>query len=98
MIGAGIIGYMQTPTGIKAHSTVWASHIAESCKRRFYKDKKTTFKTAFTKHETNATQHPEELKQKLEKMVKECCTIRVIAHTQPQLTSLESKKAQVIEI
>jgi len=81
MIGAGIIGYQQTPSGIKAHITVWANHIAETCKRRFYKDRKNTYKTAFTKHETEATQHPEQLQQKLEQMKKECCVIRLIAHT-----------------
>jgi large subunit ribosomal protein L3e len=97
MIGAGVIGYMLTPLGIRHHSTVWASHIAEAAKRRFYKDNKTK-KNAFTKHETNATQHPEELKEKLEKIKKECCCIRIIAHTQPELTNLDAKKAQIIEI
>jgi len=59
MIGVGVVGYMQTPTGMRVHSTVWAAHISESCKRRFYhnhKDSKVMkLKNAFSKHETAMT-------------------------------------------
>jgi large subunit ribosomal protein L3e len=97
MIGAGIAGYIQTPQGIQQAYCVWASHIAESAKRRFYKTRNTK-KTAFAKYETAAAQNPEAIKAKLALIKKECCVIRLIAHTQPEQTPLEAKKAQIIEI
>lgn len=97
MIGCGIAGYVQTPQGLRQAHTVWASHIAESVKRRFYK-RQPEKNTAFSKHETIAAQKPEALKQAIETLKKDCQVIRLIAHTQPELTSLEAKKAQIIEL
>ena len=34
----GIVGYIDTPRGLRAFKTVWAEHIGEECKRRFYKN------------------------------------------------------------
>ena len=37
MIAVGVVGYIETPRGMRALKTVWAEHIGEECKRRFYK-------------------------------------------------------------
>lgn len=34
----GIVGYIETPKGMRALKTVWAEHLSEECKRRFYKN------------------------------------------------------------
>lgn len=92
MIGAGIVGYVQTPRGIRQAYTVWAAHVADSCKRRFNK-KSTDQITAFAKHETAMKQNAQLLNEQIAQLKKECCIIRLLAHTQPELTPLEVKKA-----
>jgi len=34
----GVVGYVQTPRGLRTLSTVWCTHLNESVKRRFYKN------------------------------------------------------------
>lgn len=38
MMCVGVVGYIETPRGLRALKTVWAEHIGEECKRRFYKN------------------------------------------------------------
>merc|ERR1712034_53959 len=38
MVAVGVVGYIETPRGLRALKTVWAEHIGEECKRRFYKN------------------------------------------------------------
>ena len=38
MIVFGVIGYIQTPRGLRTLTTVFAEHISDECKRRFYKN------------------------------------------------------------
>merc|ERR1712141_540034 len=38
MIAIGVVGYIETPRGMRALKTVWAEHIGEEAKRRFYKN------------------------------------------------------------
>ncbi|MCE2196896.1 50S ribosomal protein L3, partial [Streptococcus thermophilus] len=38
MICVGIVGYINTPRGMRTFQTVWAEHLSEECKRRFYKN------------------------------------------------------------
>ena len=38
LIAIGVVGYIQTPRGLRALKTVWAEHIGEEAKRRFYKN------------------------------------------------------------
>merc|ERR1712226_1519148 len=45
----GVVGYIETPRGMRALKTVWAEHIGEECKRRFYKNWSQSKKKAFTK-------------------------------------------------
>jgi large subunit ribosomal protein L3e len=34
----GLVGYVNTPRGLRTLSTVWTTHLNESVKRRFYKN------------------------------------------------------------
>ena len=38
MVCVGVVGYIDTPRGMRALKTVWAQHLGEECKRRFYKN------------------------------------------------------------
>lgn len=38
MVIVGAVGYIDTPHGLRALKLVWAEHLSEDCKRRFYKN------------------------------------------------------------
>ncbi|KAG7263789.1 hypothetical protein CRUP_009973 [Coryphaenoides rupestris] len=38
MIIIGVVGYIETPRGLRAIKTIFAEHISDECKRRFYKN------------------------------------------------------------
>ena len=38
MMVVGVVGYVETPRGLRALRTVFAQHLSESCRRRFYKN------------------------------------------------------------
>jgi len=38
MIVVGLVGYVRTPRGLRALTTVWAEHLEDSVRRRFYKN------------------------------------------------------------
>jgi large subunit ribosomal protein L3e len=46
----GIVGYIETPRGLRALTTVWTSKLAKDTLRRFYKNWMNSKKKAFTKH------------------------------------------------
>ena len=38
MVVVGVVGYIETPRGLRTFKTVFAEHLSEECKRRFYKN------------------------------------------------------------
>lgn len=38
MIVIGVVGYVNTPSGLRSFKTIFAEHISDECKRRFYKN------------------------------------------------------------
>ena len=34
----GVVGYVATPTGLRTLTTVWAEHLSDEVRRRFYKN------------------------------------------------------------
>lgn len=38
MIVVGAVGYIETPFGSRPLVNVWAQHLSEECRRRFYKN------------------------------------------------------------
>merc|ERR1712105_128054 len=83
----GVVGYIETPRGMRALKTVWAEHIGEEAKRRFYKNWSQSKKKAFTKSCTKWADDlgKKEIEKDLAQIVKYCTTIRIIVHTQMKI-------------
>jgi len=100
MIVVGFVGYIRTAQGLKTLGSVWAQHLNEECRRRFYKNWYRAKKKAFTKY---ALQYDPSLKKssidkQVTRLKKRCDVIRVIAHTQIRKIRLRQKKAHIMEI
>merc|ERR1711971_235263 len=100
LIAIGVVGYIQTPRGLRALKTVWAEHIGEEAKRRFYKNWSQPKKKAFSKSCTKWADDlgKKEIEKELAQMKKYCTTIRVIVHTQMKLLRRRQKKAHIMEV
>lgn len=100
MMIVGVVGYIETPKGLRAFKTIWAEHLSEDCKRRFYKNWYRSKKKAFTKYckKWQDELGKKEIEKDFKKMKKYCKVIRVIAHTQMKLMRKRQKKAHIMEI
>ncbi|CAN4108051.1 unnamed protein product [Withania somnifera] len=101
MVIVGVVGYVKTPRGLRCLNTVWAQHLSEDVKRRFYKNwcksKKKAFLKYSKKYETD--EGKKDIQAQLEKLKKYACVIRVLAHTQiRKMKGLKQKKAHLMEI
>ena len=97
MVVVGVVGYVQTATGLRTLKTVWAAHLSEEVKRRFYKNWYKSKKKAFTKY---AKKHAEgsSLDADLALLKEHASVVRVLAHTQVKKVHIGVKKAQLMEI
>jgi len=100
MVIVGVVGYIMTPHGLRALKLVWAEHLGEDCRRRFYKNWYKSKKKAFSK---SSKKWQDDLgKKQIEhdlKIIKKYCTVvRVIAHTQMKLLKQRQKKSHIMEI
>jgi large subunit ribosomal protein L3e len=96
MVVVGVVGYVETPRGLRTLTTVFAEHLSEECRRRFYKNWMSSKKKAFTKY---AKKHQtSDIENELNRMKKFCTVVRVIAHTQVKKLNLRIKKAHICEI
>ncbi|KAH9991643.1 60S ribosomal protein L3 [Russula compacta] len=99
LIVVGAVGYVETPRGLRTLTTIWASHLSNELKRRFYKNWYRSKKKAFTRY---AKKHAEDnfksFERELERIRKYCTVVRVLAHTQISKTGLAQKKAHLMEI
>merc|ERR1712004_464846 len=100
MVIVGIVGYVATPKGLRALRTVWAEHIGEDCRRRFYKNWYKSKRKAFTKASKKWTDEDgkKSIERDLEKIKKYCKVVRVLVHTQQKLIRLKQKKAHIMEM
>nr|CAI9713246.1 unnamed protein product [Rangifer tarandus platyrhynchus] len=100
MVIVGIVGYVETPRGLRTFKTIFAEHISDECKRRFYKNWHKSKKKAFTKYckKWQDVDGKKQLERDFSSMKKYCQVIRVIAHTQMRLLPLRQKKAHLMEI
>jgi len=100
MMIVGVVGYIETPKGLRAFKTIWAEHLSEDCRRRFYKNWYKSKKKAFTKYSKKWQDEvgKNEIEKDFKKMAKYCKVIRVIAHTQMKLMRKRQKKAHIMEI
>merc|ERR1712088_1012173 len=100
MMAIGVVGYIETPRGMRALKTVWAEHIGEEAKRRFYKNWSQSKKKAFTKSCTKWADDlgKKEIEKDLNQIKKYCTTVRIIVHTQMKLLRRRQKKAHIMEV
>ncbi|KAI8922210.1 ribosomal protein L3-domain-containing protein [Powellomyces hirtus] len=98
MVIVGVVGYVETPRGLRSLTTVWAEHLSDEIKRRFYKNWYRSKKKAFTKYAKKYTEGAKPIAAQLERIKKYCQVIRVIAHTQVRKVKIGQKKAHVMEI
>lgn len=97
MVCVGVVGYIETPRGMRALSTVWAGHLSEECKRRFYKNWYKSKKKAFTRYSKRYTEN-NKMQAEIDTIKQHCTVIRAICHTQPNKTPIGLKKAHIMEI
>jgi len=99
MMVIGLVGYIETPRGLRTLTTVWASHLSEEVKRRFYKNWYRSKKKAFSRYTKRVSQPDnQDVSTELARMKKYCQIIRVLAHTQIKKVGLRQKKAHLMEI
>jgi len=98
MIVVGVVGYIETPKGLRALTTVWANHLSEEVKRRFYKNWYRSKKKAFTKYAKKYTDKKESIDRELARIKKYATVVRVLAHTQIRKVKINQKKAHLLEI
>merc|ERR1719175_288902 len=100
MVVVGIVGYIETPTGLRTFKTVFAEHLSEECKRRFYKNWSMSKKKAFTRYARKWADDAgkKQIETDLNKIKKYCKVVRILAHTQTKLLRKRQKKANLMEI
>jgi large subunit ribosomal protein L3e len=99
MVVVGVVGYIDTPKGLRTLTTVWAGHLSDEVKRRFYKNWYRSKKKAFTKYAKQYAEKKEKTVDKeLAKIKKYASVVRVLAHTQISKTHQRQKKAHLMEI
>lgn len=98
MIVVGIVGYVITAHGLRALTTVWAEHLNDEVKRRFYKNWYKSKKKAFTKYVKKYADGQKDIDAEIEKIKQYCQVVRVLAHTQIRKVKVGQKKAHLMEI
>jgi len=100
MIVVGVVGYIETPKGLRSLTTVWASHLSDEVRRRFYKNWYRSKKKAFTKYAKNYADgnKAKTIDKDIARIKKHAAVVRVLAHTQIRKVGLRQKKAHLMEI
>jgi len=99
MIVVGVVGYIETPQGLRTLTTVWAQHLSDEVLRRFYKHWYRSKKKAFTRYQKKWTEKKKTtIDKELARIKKYATVVRVIAHTQIRKLKLRQKKAHLMEI
>lgn len=98
----GIVGYVETCHGMRTLTTVFAQHLSDEVRRRFYKNfsKNKCKRKAFTKYAKKYGDDGSsaEIDEQIQRIKDNCHRVRVIAHTQIKKVNLRQKKAHVMEI
>lgn len=99
MVVVGVVGYVETPRGLRTLTTVFAEHLSEEFKRRCYKNWYKSKKKAYTKYAAKySTDGGKDIENELARISKFCTVVRVIAHSQVSKLNLRIKKAHIMEI
>jgi len=97
IVVVGIVGYIETPRGLRALTTVWAQKLSTEFKRRLYKNWMNSKKKAFTKY-AKKWDDKKIIDTQINRMKKYCQVVRVIVHTQLKELNLRQKRAHVLEV
>jgi len=98
IIVVGVVGYVETAQGLRALTTVWAEHLNDEVKRRFYKNWYKSKKKAFTSYVKKYADDQKEINAELSRIKQYCQVVRVIAHTQIRKVKIGQKRAHMMEI
>merc|ERR1711874_707325 len=100
MVCVGVVGYIETPRGLRALKTVLAQHLGEECKRRFYKNWSKSKKKAFSKAQLKWGDElgKKEIEKDLNQIKKYCSVVRMIAHTQQKILRRFEKKVPINDV
>jgi len=98
MTVVGLVGYVETPNGLRTLTTVWAAHLSDDLKRRFYKNWYRSKRKAFTKYAKKSTEKPQLIQDELNRVKEYAQVVRVLAHTQIRKVKLRQKVANLLEI
>lgn len=97
----GMVGYIETPRGLRTLKTVWAQHLDTDVLRRFYKNWHTSKRKAFTKyakrHEVAKTDK-NSVHRDIARIKKYASVVRVLCATQNRKLNLRQTKANIMEI
>jgi large subunit ribosomal protein L3e len=98
LVVVGVVGYTATPNGLRAITTVWASHLSDELKRRFYKNWYKAKRKAFTKYAKKCSEKPQDVEAELQRIKDYATVVRVLAHTQNSKVRLRQKAATLMEV
>jgi large subunit ribosomal protein L3e len=99
MVVVGVIGYLETPRGLRTLTTVFAEHLSGEFKQRCYKNWYKSKKKAYTKYAKKYTKNDgKDIDAKLNRISRFCKVVRVITHSQPKKLHLCLKKAHIMEV
>jgi large subunit ribosomal protein L3e len=98
MTVVGVVGYVETPHGLRTLTTVWAEHLSDEVKRRFYKNWYRSKRKAFTKYAKKYSEKAQDIEFELNRIKEYCGVVRVLAHTQIRKVKLRQKVAHLCEI
>jgi len=93
-----VVGYVETAQGLRALTTVWAQHLNDEVKRRFYKNWYKSKKKAFTRYAKKYADGQKDINTEIDRIKQYCQVVRVIAHTQVRKVKVGQKKAHLMEI
>jgi len=94
----GVVGYVETAQGMRALTTVWAEHLNDEVKRRFYKNWYKSKKKAFTRYAKKYADGQKDINKELDCIKQYCQVVRVICHTQIRKLKIGQKKAHMMEV
>lgn len=100
IVPVGIVGYVETPSGLRTLTTVWAQNLGEEYLRRMYKNWYRCKRKAYTRYVKKFAdaKGKADFQKELDRIKKYCTVVRVVAHTSIRQLSLRQKKAHVLEI
>jgi len=98
LIVIGVVGYIETPRGLRQYGCSWAQHIGEGPKRRLNKNWKRAKLRTFKHHTNHYAQDTRYFANQLERLARYSAVVRVIAHTQMNKVGLRYKRSHIAEI